>query len=39
MRYAISVNLEYAFRDAGDTIPERIAAAALTYIQQLCEDV
>lgn len=28
MQYEISVNLEYAFRDAGETIEERIAAAA-----------
>lgn len=28
MPYPISVNLEYAFRDAGETIEERIAAAA-----------
>ncbi|WP_219893048.1 TIM barrel protein [Aquisediminimonas profunda] len=28
MKYEISVNLEYAFQDAGETIQERIAAAA-----------
>lgn len=28
MKYELSVNLEYAFQDAGETIPERIEAAA-----------
>lgn len=28
MNYEISVNLEYAFQDAGETIPERVVAAA-----------
>lgn len=28
MKYEISVNLEYAFRDAGETIEERVGAAA-----------
>lgn len=35
MKYEISVNLEYAFHDAGDTIPERIAAAAAAGIHKV----
>jgi hydroxypyruvate isomerase len=35
MKYEISVNLEYAFHDAGETIQERVAAAAAAGIHQV----
>jgi hydroxypyruvate isomerase len=35
MKYEISVNLEYAFHDAGETIQERVAAAAAAGIHHV----
>lgn len=35
MPYELSVNLEYAFRDAGETIEERIAAAATSGFRKV----